>query len=329
MSILAGFGIAISNDHNYSVDAGGQIQWFGGATHAVTWDAIKIWASEPSFAQEILSSIKIFGVNGFEVLQSCRASQSADAIIMNWINDWSFDLRRISSDRRIRNESSYNIDLKPSAYDQLKIEEVNLIIDASQAASPGLYDTHHSIDAAIIFSLCKSAQKATGKWGQAFWNNLISELQSNQGLSVSDAQDLVSIIRNSNTGHASNIIHNSRSSNKGFTGIFSRAMLMLKLATSINNSMWTSVVQVASGTGRDWQKHTLNEVGIASGIWDPLNPPAEYIDLDDDYALAVDDINKWLAGPTPFSQYAIWRDLGQKVHLISQFERIPIWIMAI
>lgn len=328
MSILAGFGISINNGHNYSVNSSNNIQWFEGATHPTTWKAIKTWSENPAYSQDILSSIDILGIDGSKILQAGRASQSADAITSKWISEWAFDLTRLSDDRLIRNDASYNVDFANDAHDPLKLEELNLIMDASKAFSPDLYETSDSLNAAIMYSMCQSAQRATGKSRVAFWEDMITDLHLNHGITLQMAKDIIDVIKGAQSGHAMNLITNSDRRNKGFTGIFSRALLMLKLASALKSHTWASVSRIASSNGADWQLHALDSIGIASGMWDPDEPPSNYIDLDEDYTAALDDISEWLAGPSPFKQYTLWQSHGLQLVKLSQFERIPIWEIA-
>lgn len=329
MSILAGSGISISNGKNYSLDNAGNVLWFNGRTHEATWDAIKIWSQQPDNANAILRSLRAFGINGLDWLEACRATSSADAITEQWLQSWSLDLRQLRNDSALRNNSSYEVDTNPNAHDPFQQVDLQLLIDAGHAFSPGAIDTRDSIDAAIIFNLCETAMQVTGKTRKLFWSDLKDNIATLHGITREESGRRVNILMRSKSGKAANIINKCSPSNKEFSGVFSRALLLLKLAASLKQDKWSSVQQIAPTGSRDWQSHAARKYGASSYLWDPAHVPDDFKDLEKDYEEIFDEIEKWFTENGEFKFYSIWRELPSEMIGLTQMERFLIWTIAI
>ncbi len=324
LSILACSGIGIVNLTHFGLTNSGTVNWFSGNTHEVAWDALTQWAQSHSFALSVVKSFRALDIDGEEWAEACRAKQNLDAIVRNWLDNWSIDLKYLKFDKGMRNEASYNPDLRINAFSPLSIAELRFVRDANLACSPIGQIQLGSLDLRVIYSLCESARKLNGFGERDFWLEVHSWLLNEKRLTDSEANGIIEEIKKAPKTPGGKLISTADKTKKTLEGVFSRAFLLLRLASALKRKQWQQMRIRASGGVLNWHQIILANYGENTHLWDSSTRPTDYTTLDDDQSSAQDDMNNWLRTITAFNPYFMWKQQQETLLKLCQFERVGI-----
>ena len=286
LSILAGSGICILDKKHFSIEQSGTLQWFNGPTHLIAWFALNRWINRSSSITRIVRAFTVLGYNiqdWYEVFTGL--SVGSDPIIQQWIRKWSIDLQE---DRKLRNTKSYRPDLQPDAFKPVNSPEIQFLcnINKSFNLEQGYFE---SLDTAILYHLAKKSAEQnfggfTRKKQKRFWKEVKTNLNIIKGLSVSRSSNLVERLKPIYSSDGFRIIRDADPHKKDTQAVFSRALLLIRLATVLMRGQWQEM-RNRFGDDLQWQNDLVFQYSKVSNVWfDESNPPD-----DDDYSILNED----------------------------------------
>lgn len=331
LSILAGSGIGILKDRHFSLESTGVVNWFKGSTHERAWEALQEWASIRSNALRVVDCFSAFDIEGREWAEACGAATTThDVIAENWLQNWSVDIRLLTQDRTSRNEASYRPDLHWKALTPLSSKELKFIRDVNAACMSAGYGRFESLDTALIYNLCESACKllyitVSEANMKLIWMDVLRWLvHPSKGFDKNEALHVISNMRKVPDSAGQQVLEHSAPSNSECTGVFSRALLLLRLASALHRKQWEQI-QIYTPRGiADWQKVLLTNYGEHAQLWDSLAPPINFDQLDDELNDAQDSIQGWCRGNPGLNPYLLWKAESSSLLQLCRLERIAI-----
>lgn len=327
-SILAGSGVGIFNEKNFSLNDTGNVSWFHGRTHEITWDALLRWAEKDSNAIKVLESFEPFGYNATEWATAIMPGFTHTYVAVNWLRNWAIDLRSLKRDKWYRDQASYEPDLRQKAFIPLDINELEFILDASSACN--LINGNGSVDDAIILSLYESARRqrfrsTDPRSHQKLRDEIRHWLIERERVTEEDARYILETLRTISNTSGGKILLKSARRNKELDGVFSRALLLLRLASALNRKQWLEMLgSTDSPTVQSWQNLALSDYGIQTLLWDKADPPASYDVLETDQMDLQDEINDWRQGENTFNPFSVWKQKAGALCQLCRFERVGI-----
>lgn len=334
LSILAGSGIGILNTKHFSLTAIGTVNWFPGLTHNTAWEAIRQWSQSLPNAVNVVDSFDALGLNTVEWVEACRASSSRDAIASHWLMDWSIDLTSLTTDRDIRNEASYRPDLTWNALHPLSDREFSFVRNINSACSAIGYGQFEYVDLALVHDLCSKAcylRYGSSKQSdmQKLWAEVSRWLTSHKGLDRGDAFSLIQTVKSAPNTSGGKLLSSADISNKSSEGVFSRALLLLRLASALQRRQWREIRLRALSGKADWQDALLSNYAAHSNLCDQAAIITNYEIFDEDQVEAQEDIDGWLKGRRKFNPHRLWKDKPGALFQLCRFERIGILAAAL
>jgi hypothetical protein len=327
-SILAGSGVGIFNDKNFSLADTGNVAWFNGRTHEITWDALLNWADKDSNAINVLKSFDAFGFDAIEWATALMPGYTHTFIGRRWLKDWAIDLRSLKKDKRLRDQASYEPDLRREAFNPLAIGELEFILDVSSACN--LSDGNGSVDEAIVSSLYESARRqrflsTDPKSHKKLRDEIQHWLIEIRRVTEEDASYALETLRTIGNTPGGRIILKSDKANKALEGVFSRALLLLRLASALNRKQWLEMLGPTElDTVHSWQNSILGVYGIQAHLWDKGKPPASYDVLERDQMDLQYEIYDWRDAIATFNPFSMWTEKADALCQLCRFERVGI-----
>lgn len=241
-----------------------------------------------------------------------------------WIHDWSIDLDLLKGDSEIRNEASYRPNLRSTALALTSRDDVRFVRDVSLGCSPIDSGQFDSLDKAVIYDLCKKAYRLTHKHRTAgeyakYWRSIAQRLIVDKGLKTEEAAQVVNSVRKALCGPAGRLVMSAREGNEEFTGVFSRAFLLLRLASALLRLQWKETR--LRKTAQPWQDSLILDYVSHSLVCDHAFPTRDYTILRADQDEAIEQLNEWLTATTPFNPYTLWKDQPKALASLCRFER--------
>lgn len=337
LSILAGGGVNILKDKHLAVTDSYEVLWFTGATHTTANTALKAWGAIPKNSKRILSCLSAFGLNGLEWAEACGATPSAASIAEVWLTQWSKDLLDLEVDKELRNRASYRPDLQRNSMDPLSKKEAAFLRSVSEAVGPDGQGGLEPIDPAIVYKFCEDASESLflSSGSQANSNpsgkmrlELFKSLTNKMGLSKEKSFEILQQI-SAMKGHAAvELLNLADPNNKSCIGVFSRALLLLRIASLLLRATWEDMRRIAPSGVVNWQPRLLAYYGENAHLWEPDKTIGDFTSIDLDRAAVLDDLNNWERTRRKFSGYQLWQECPTQILKVCQLERVGILALA-
>lgn len=333
LSILAGSGVGVLKRKHFALNASGGIDWFDRPTHETAWRAITEWSKTSQNAMKVVRCLEAIGISASDWAEACNASPSLQQIAASWLQDWSIDLEKLESDRTLRNEASYRPDLRPAAFATLGATEIELVREISTGCAFEGSGRFQSIDLVLMHDLCSKACEV--RFGivdthhmQLVWNDVIAWLHNHKGLDTNLTIEHVALLKKASSSIGGDVVRKADVSNADVSGVFSRAFLLLRLASALVRQQWEEI-RVLSGGGKSaWQSVTLTAFGNWSNLWQTGAQPTDYGMLDEDRIEAEESLDNWLAANPQFVPFKMWREIPGAVVELCRFERVGLLAIA-
>src|SRR5207248_6651922 len=114
-------------------------------------------------------------------------------------------------------------------------------------------------DSLVVYDLCEKAAEV--RWGGAnqtqmyrLWCEVFLSLQTQGGLSKSEAKFAIATLKNANNSAASRVLAQANPGNTTPIAIISRAFLLLRLASALVRRQWDLMRLQAPGGVTPWQQ---------------------------------------------------------------------------
>jgi hypothetical protein len=333
LAILAFSGVGVLNDRHFALTKGGDVIWFRGPTHQKTWEAIAAWAKQPAHGLEVINCYSCLGLSGAEWAEAAGAASGATVqdIAEYWIVDWTIDLNALNTDSSLRNEASYRPNLRPNALDLPSELDLRFIRDTNAATNPVDHGEFDVIDRAMVYDLCRKSFgllfAPTRTSFVNFWGSVITWLVRNKGKTEHEAAEMVRSLRGALYEPGGKLILTARKKNREINGVFSRAFLLLRLASALLRRQWKETRLLK--TPQDWQDQLVLNYVNHSLAYDRAAAPRSYTTLAADQDLAMEDIEDWVAQNVPFDIHNLWKSQSPALVSLCRLERVGAVAIAI
>lgn len=329
MSILAVEGIGIFNRSHVVLLGDGRSDWVPGSTHAVTWEALQIWAGQERSAAVIFRAIQPVGIPLWEWIAGFGGG--ATFLAADWLAKWGLDLQRLSQDREARNLASY----RPTALVSSGPKRIDdTIATATQfwtACRPGPDGGFPSLDRHLLrrslAALFKSRTSRSPKQAMQRYRAEISTLVNGRTLSEAQRSDLSSFLTYGYDEKDSRLLtdadrddppsHLDHSSQ-----VLARATLLLRIATGMVSTLFhNSNVSFRSELIFWW-----NGNAVRRRLWEATDPPSSFSDLWMDVEDALHETERWVETTgNPDSDHSFWSEQATAAATLTTAERIFLW----
>lgn len=331
MALLATRGIGIFNNKHFVVDSSSQFHELTGATHKVAWECLSNWAKSPNVSSaSLVKSITIENRTLDDWLSAFSSTNSLQILIENWLETWGLDLKLISNDHELRNQSSY----RPN---QLNKRSVLSTPDASKFVR-GLWTLYQPFSQSRFDNLDRHILRLSLE----MWCHAVSGYKPSDKLSHFEAR-IDSMLRNlglnNQTSHSMKdfLIRKRFPSNptvfieatqqdpashpNHHIQVISRAALLLRIATGACSQLIRN-----SGTKSEDLEFWWFSLGVNRGLWKPTDPPETIEDLWEEIEEAIQSVGAWETQNLANSSYASWqRECARENSILSGCELIALW----
>lgn len=334
LSILSGSGIGVLKNKHYALSNTGAISWFRGSTHTKAWEALKAWSNIPSNGMRVIDALGTNSILGIPWIEVCRATSLPQEVAGRWLQDWAIDLLRLSKDQDLRNEASYRPDLTDKSFDPLVLKELQLIRTANGAFNPDALNSGDLVDVALVNDLCENVadnRYASNSGSQmfVFWQEVLQWLVTHGKKSHEEALAIIRLLRNARTTPAGHLLQEADRENTSVSGVFCRALFLLRLASAMLRRQKREMERRAHGGVLKWPFSLLSQFGLHSQVWEEGKEPGDYSTLDQDKNDADDEIAQWLDENNPsFSGFRLWSDKATATWQICRFERLGLMLVS-
>jgi hypothetical protein len=334
LAILASSGVGILNAKHFAMSANKDVAWFGGIkTHDATWSAIKHWARQPGHGLEILRCFSSLGLTGEDWAEACGATSTATLqdIAEYWVSDWTVDLSTLSRDRRLRNEASYRPNLRSDALDLTSEADLRFVRDVCAASIPIDHGEFDVVDRAIVYDLFKKSYQLLQVSGGAtflrFREAMVDWIEKKTGKPKPEAIQMIDALRTAFRGQGGDLVTRARR-NSDATGVFSRAFLLLRLASALVRLQWKEARLLRSP--QEWQDQLLVSYASQALLHDHKSPTKNYTIFAADQEQAIEEIDGWMSeNVSAFNPYTLWDKQSHSLVNLCKFERIGAVAVAI
>jgi hypothetical protein len=332
LSILAGSGIGILNQKHFVLTNTGDVVWTKERrTHDAAWECLAKWASIPANARPVVEALQAFGYTGLDWAEACSVSTSPDAIATHWLSNWSIDLKVFNKDKDARNEASYRPDLQIHALNPLSRKELEIVRHVSAASDRSSYGSFDETDIRLTFDLCsKACELRFGDSSKKHMDMMLSDvfrwLVVKENIEKPQALAMIRVIKAAPQSQAGNVLAAASPNDHHPVAIFSRAFLLLRLASALKRRAWTRISSLVAGGVAEWQGKLLKDYGVNAHLWEKGTAPTQLADLDVDRGAADEDIDNWIGrnSKKAFSGFRLWDEQSQSLTKLCRFERIAI-----
>lgn len=286
-------------------------------THIAAWAALKHWSKNREITKEFAQRMQALNYQGIDWVRACNATQSGSEIVADWLSDWCFDLKQLSKDSRLRNSASYGVRLAPDAFPEFNRTNIDVVSGAAEACSDFDGLDADQLDLILLNDFCvktfrmifqedEDEHKLNDRNDGRIWNRLTAHLRNFVGLTESEAEELIERIRLAPNLPGFRVVENADASHRDAVGVFSRAFLLLRLATVMHHWYWQQVRQI-SPNAATWQSDLLSIQARHANL--DTMPPLfqDYFDLLQDAQDAVENLSNWHGG-TPFTGHKLWSE---------------------
>lgn len=333
LAVLAFSGIGILKRKHFALTSTMDVIWFQGATHDTTWKAIGYWSRQPGHGIEVLRCFSCLGLSGEEWAEACGAASSGTVqdIAEYWVSDWTVDLSTLSQDSELRNEASYRPNLRLSALDLPSEADVQFVRDVCAASIPVDHGQFDIVDRAIVYDLCKKSygllHVPSGSTFLAFRAGITKWIVNQQNKPESDAIEMMESLRTAFREQGGGLLRRARKENVDVGAVFSRAFLLLRLASALLRLQWKETRLLKSP--QDWQEELLLNYVSHSLVHDKKSPKTSYTTFGADQEKAIEEIDDWMTNNPTFNPYTLWDERPHSLVNLCKFERVGAVAVAL
>lgn len=340
MSLLAGAGVGVFDRKHFAVRADKRCEPIAGSTHVFVWDALEYWAQQPTATDLILSVIQPGGKALSEWLDYFPPTAGGafrGVLAQQWLLNWGLDLRRLASDRKARNESSYRpTNIMRRRHPTLN-QSLDFIKDLWRAHEPSDSNPFRELDRHLLRRSLASAFKANharnhnsrrapvqfarliepalhgalptpGDFTEAEWREFLNyRAQQNDNQVIIQAEKVDPV---------SSPLHHIQ--------VIARATLLLRIATgAIRHSLQGLHAPDVANLSFWWRP-----IGETRGLWETGAPPAQFSDLWQDVDASLDQLQAWRdAGGN--SKRGLYSGAAEVIRSLSSCERVALWSLGL
>jgi len=333
LAILAFSGIGIMKRKHFALTRAMDVIWFQGATHETTWRTIGYWSREPGHGVEVLRCFSCLGLSGEEWAEACGAASSGTVqdIAEYWVSDWTVDLSTLGQDSELRNEASYRPNLRLSALDLPSEGDVEFVRDVCAVAIPVDFGQFDIVDRAIVYDLCKKSYELlhvpSGATFLAFRAGITNWIVNNKSRSENDATEMMASLRAAFREQGGKVLRRAKKENVDVGAVFSRAFLLLRLASALLRLQWKETRLLKSP--QTWQEELLLSYVSHSVVHDKKSPKPSYTTFGADQESAIEEIDDWLKNNSPFNPFTLWDERSRSMINLCKFERVGAVAVAL
>ena len=334
MSILATNGIGVFNNQHFVIDAPHSVRNLPNKsnTHEFVWDCLDNWAQSHTSGYSFADMIRPYGRNLDDWLTPIGGASSILPHARDWFGQWGMDLMFFSDDRNARNNSSYRPD---GLHDVWKIDTftaLNFVKDLWVLLEPsptsfGLIDQH--ILRLSLEGVFESKSGKSAKDDKIGFKNMASSVVLAQNLGPAIGKTWLNFLTRSHNGENPSIFTFSEQpaeeNGESVFAIMSRAALLLRIASGANSKLFKN-----TGFEVDTLSFWWRRVGDTRGLWDEIDDTNELVNLWNDIADSIEDIESFQTAYKPENQsfYKFALNCGNSIPSISSFELPMIWNMT-
>ena len=334
MSLLASEGIGVFSDRHFVVSSNGACIRIPGTqkTHALAWEALDAWASNPT-STALLASILRPG--GFTIetwlINFSVPSASLGFVGAEWLRAWGLDIQRLSKDRDARNEASY----RPNRINYEGIMDarssLHFTLDLWRTFEPASSSVSVQLDRFLLRILLEKAFfLSTGrshKQSRSAFSTRIAFMIDKMGFSemmgehwrrfllrLTDKEDPKILAEAMGTLKADHPRHHMQ--------VLARSALLLWLATGACARLFQN-----AGTSRHELLFWWRPLGKDKGLWGANAEPDEFRDLWADIEAAAIQVSTWLEeqGEGEIERLTLINELASELMNLSSCERMLLW----
>jgi hypothetical protein len=330
LSILASQGVGVFTNRNVVVDAQGQVRFFAGATHSVTWPALDHWADGPKGAASLSEVVSPASLPLTDWVAALGLGENAwSPVGRDWLRAWGVDLKMFSRDRAARNEASYRPSglrgiYSPDASDDAKfVRELWTVLSPSPGEPFGVLDRHilrltlerayesttgleaagaKAFKAVLRNSLRSSGVDKNSPLGQF----LLRQIEPNDPLLIEESRGRDTLLQ---PGHHRQVL--------------ARAVLLLRLSTGLARAMLERASLAATDL-RFWTSSLAERHGICEPGALPVDPADLWIDVEEALGqfqtLSESQRGRFFQG--------LIREPVAGIEVLAGCERIALWSLA-
>ena len=332
MSLLAGSGIGIFNQKHFIIPQANlttKLETKYG-THVVAWLALEEWSQLSTSGELFAEIVRPDGGTLDQWFQSLGGANTLAARAKSWFMQWGMDIGLGTMDREARNESSYRPDGVPITWIADAKVSLDFIRDMWRLLEPSTTSSFEQIDRHILRLAIESFFRGS-KGKKVTTNNYDFEIMVNKTISTmsllpSTEERLKKFLhRQVSPTNPLVFYYSAEKPGKSTTGalaVFSRALLLLRLATGSAHRLLDN-----SGIDAETLSFWWTRLGESRGIWDPGTPPSDLHDLWADVEQSLNEISE-IENVHPhllrsFSSIAL--NLAPNLKILTSHERVGIW----
>ena len=327
MTILSIYGIGVFDHQHFVVVSPTSVNMIpgGGGTHVFASDALEWWAGQPSATKMLGASIRPEGIPLDSWLTALPRYASWSPLAREMVLALGVDLKRLASDRRMRNEASYRprtaTALTPG--DAAPVAQFLVQTWAALEPSPLIsnIDLHHL---RRLFE--KSFLVVEGRRNKKKYSAAAEALLKTQGISETRSEQMHSFLRRAVIPDDLELIRLAAKSSTNprelHMSMMSRAVLLLGVASSMAVSQWRQAGLDLRHVAWWW-----GPLGVERGLWTNRPSVGDLRSLWADTELDLDLLENWIdgGGGSPAELFELCATATVR---LGQFELAGLWSQA-
>ena len=334
VSILATCGISILNNAHYAVHSDGTVHRISKlGTHDAAWLYLDHWSKLPDASTTVGEIVRPSGIALSDWLAYVPGGGSWQPVASQWLRDLGMDIEAFSSDRTLRNESSYRPMAlrrrnRPRIRDATHI--VNFVIDTWRTLEPEAAP-FASVDKQFLrLSLERAFCGTTGQRPSsdpARYLSTIDAVLAAQSISRLQAETLRDFLkREVDPDDAPLLAFAAGSSAPSDPGchfnVLSRAALMLRMATGASTRMLRAAEIQPRHCSFWWSR-----IGLDAGLWPETPDPEDVAEYWVEISESLQVLEEWAErGPETASEsfHDLVRSCGGNLHKMAAMEIVGV-----
>lgn len=338
MSLLASEGIGILNRRHFVLDASGHPISFGSpssagpGTHDLTWLALEEWATLTRAVDLLSRVVTPFG----EPIQNWFSGGLASITqwapsATRWLQRLGLDLAALPLDHNARNRASYRVTGLTPLPSYSPDKSLDFLIGAWRLVEPTPASPFEQLDRQLLRTTLRESYAASfGEAGAGITlrDYIQSAVDTAIGVGVSRTATVEYLEHEPQTEASLTALAKMDPSDPNAPPdlpIVARATLLLRIASGSWRRMFNDVGISAEALAFSWAPYARQR-----GILDPNVRLSDCIELWEDVASALEDVEAWRRAtePTQRTAYAMYRQCDVSFGVLTRCERIGLWGMA-
>lgn len=312
LSILASQGVCIGKKYHFYADAAGDVRaWEGQGTHEEVWNALTQWAGFAGSFEAMMTALKIGGVSLDAAIKTFFPVLPSAQLGTQLIRSWGYDLANGPQDRTTRNISSYGVN-------DLTVLPISISkgVELAKTVWEAIAPLGNSLEVYLLKSLLREQIRKSGDTYlphyKTQYDSLDPRLRRHFEWKFVTAPLKRSI-------HPIFEFAGDHAPPARPEAVLSRALLLLRLATQINNQNFEAAgLHTIDDLQFWWPKY-----GSERGFYDHSAPPDELSDLWSDVEVALEE----LVDPVPETPYDFARLDVPSLNKIWETDRSVLWAL--